>query len=235
MSEVGFGPRGEGNPTVATQAGQPVVPQQGSAAVTEAPPVVSVRSTPAGIADPGPLGLAGFAMTTFVLSVFNAKLVGNAKLEPVVLPLALFYGGIAQLLAGMWEFRKDNTFGALAFTSYGAFWMGLAAYIKFVAPGLPAADAHTATAIYLGAWTIFTLYMWVSSLQTNAAVAAVFTVLLITFVLLTFGNFNPDTTLAEIGGWFGIATAILAWYASFAGVMNATWGKTMLPTYPLKK
>ena len=201
----------------------------------EAPPVVSVRSLPEGIADPGPLGLAGFAMTTFVLSVFNADLVGNAKLSAVVLPIALFYGGIAQLLAGMWEFRKNNTFGALAFTSYGAFWMSLAAYDKFVVPDLPAADAHTASGIFLGAWTIFTLYMWVASLRTNAAVAAVFTVLLVTFTLLTFGKFNPDTSLVEWGGYFGIATAVLAWYASFAGVANSTWGKTLLPIYPLKK
>ena len=207
-------------------AGQPVV---------EAPPVVSVRSLPEGIADPGPLGLAGFALTTFVLSVFNAKLVGNAKLVDVVLPIALFYGGIAQFLAGMWEFRKNNTFGALAFTSYGAFWMSLAAYDKFVVPDLPAADAHTASGIFLGAWTIFTLYMWVASLRTNAAVAAVFTVLLVTFTLLTFGAFNPDTSLTEVGGYFGIATAVLAWYASFAGVANSTWGKTLLPIYPLKK
>ena len=207
-------------------AGQPVV---------EAPPVVSVRSLPEGIADPGPLGLAGFALTTFVLSVFNAKLVGNAKLEAVVLPIALFYGGIAQFFAGMWEFRKNNTFGALAFTSYGAFWMSLAAYDKFVVPDLPAADAHTASGIFLGAWTIFTLYMWVASLRTNAAVAAVFTVLLVTFTLLTFGAFNPDTSLTEVGGYFGIATAVLAWYASFAGVANSTWGKTLLPIYPLKK
>ena len=207
-------------------AGQPAV---------EAPPVVSVRSLPEGIADPGPLGLAGFALTTFVLSVFNAKLVGNAKLVDVVLPIALFYGGIAQFLAGMWEFRKNNTFGALAFTSYGAFWMSLAAYDKFVVPDLPAADAHTASGIFLGAWTIFTLYMWVASLRTNAAVAAVFTVLLVTFTLLTFGKFNPDTSLVEWGGYFGIATAVLAWYASFAGVANSTWGKTLLPIYPLKK
>lgn len=206
--------------------GQPVV---------EAPPIVSVRSLPEGIADPGPLGLAGFAMTTFVLSLFNAKLVGNLKLEAVVLPIALFYGGIAQLLAGMWEFRKNNTFGVLAFTSFGAFWMSFAAYVKFVAPGLPAADVHTATGIFLGAWTIFTLYTWFASLRTNAAVAAVFTVLLITFALLTFGAFNPDTALTTTGGWFGIVTAVFAWYASFAGVLNGTWGKTVLPTYPLNK
>jgi len=201
----------------------------------EAPPVVSVRSLPEGIADPGPLGLAGFAMTTFVLSVFNADLVGNAKLSAVVLPIALFYGGIAQLLAGMWEFRKNNTFGALAFASYGAFWLSLAAYDKFVVPGLPAADAHTATGLFLGAWTIFTLYMWVASLRTTGAIAAVFTFLLVTFVLLTFGKFNPDTSLVKWGGYFGIATAVLAWYASFAGVLNSTWDKKVLPTYPLKK
>ena len=174
-------------------------------------------------------------LTTFVLSVFNAKLVGNAKLDAVVLPIALFYGGIAQLLAGMWEFRKNNTFGALAFTSYGAFWMSLAAYVKFVVPGLPAADAHTATGIFLGAWTIFTLYMWVASLRTNAAVAAVFTVLLVTFTLLTFGEFNPDTSLTEWGGYFGIVTAVLAWYASFAGVTELHLGQDAAAHLPAQE
>jgi hypothetical protein len=215
-----------------------VVPQQGAASVTDAPPVVSVRSLPAGIADPGPLGLAGFALTTFVLSVFNAQLVDTPKLVDVFLPAALFYGGIAQLLAGMWEFRKDNTFGAVAFTSYGAFWMGLAAYVWLVEPKLSASGPNagkTGLGIYLGAFTLFTLYMWVASLRTNAAVAATFTILLVTFVLLTFGNFNPDTKLVEIGGWFGIFTAGAAWYASAAGVANSTFGKTLLPTYPLKK
>ena len=101
-------------------------------------------SPTAGVADPGPLGLAGFAATTFVLSVFNAKLVKTDSLEAVVLPLALFYGGLAQLLAGMWEFKKANTFGATAFCSYGAFWLAFAAYVKFVVPGLPTASAHTA-------------------------------------------------------------------------------------------
>ena len=92
------------------------------------------------IADPGPLGLAGFAMTTFVLSVFNANMISDT-VSAAVLPLALFYGGLAQLLAGMWEFRKGNTFGAVAFTSYGAFWLSFAAYVKFVAPGLDPANA----------------------------------------------------------------------------------------------
>ena len=183
---------------------------------------MSVRSLPEGIADPGPLGLAGFAMTTFVLSVFNAKLVGNAKLGAVVLPIALFYGGIAQLLAGMWEFRKNNTFGALAFASYGAFWMSLAAYDKFVVPGLPAADAHTATG-HLPRRLDDLHFVHVGGLAADQrrTIAAVFTVLLVTFTLLTFGEFNPDTSLGKWGGYFGIATAVLAWYASFAGVVNA--------------
>ena len=91
-------------------------------------------------ADPGPLGLAGFAMTTFVLSMFNAKLVSSGG-EPVVLGLALAYGGIAQLLAGMWEFRTGNTFGAVAFSSFGAFWISFWALVVFYAPKIPAADA----------------------------------------------------------------------------------------------
>src|ERR671931_1060240 len=106
-------------------------------------------------ADPGPLGLAGFAMTTFVLSMFNAQLVGSGG-EPVVLGLALAYGGIAQLLAGMWEFRNSNTFGAVAFTSYGAFWISFWALVTFFEPQIPEAAAGSAVGLYLWAWAIFT-------------------------------------------------------------------------------
>src|SRR3954452_23669992 len=114
-------------------------------------------------ADPGPLGLAAFALTTFVLSMFNAELVG-ASGEPVVFGLALAYGGIAQLLAGMWEFRTGNTFGAVAFTSYGAFWISFWAFVQFFADKVPAADAGHAVGLYLIAWGIFTAYMFVASL-----------------------------------------------------------------------
>src|SRR5664279_3510229 len=113
----------------------------------------------ADISDPGPLGLAGFALTTFILSVFNAGLISNVGLKAVVLPVALFYGGIAQLLAGMWEFKKANTFGALAFTSYGAFWLTVWYYITTIAPKLPLLDAHRGFGLYLLTWTIFTAYM----------------------------------------------------------------------------
>ncbi len=201
--------------------------------VAEAPPP---RVIPQGtIADPGPLGLAGFAMTTFVLSVFNANIIGNAKLGTVVLPLALFYGGLVQLLAGMWEFRKGNTFGALAFSSFGAFWLSYAGYAKFVVPGMPAAQVHEATGLFLLVWTIFTAYMLIASMRTNAAVMAVFLTLTVTFLLLTIGELGQHTTITKAGGWVGLVTAVAAWYASFAGVTNATWGRTVLPMIPLAR
>ena len=183
------------------------------------------------IADPGPLGLAGFALTTFVLSTFNAGLLPK-ELEPVVLPLALFYGGLAQLLAGMWEFRKNNTFGALAFTSYGAFWLSFATYVKFVAGGLPAESAHSATGLFLLAWTIFTLYMLIGSAKTNTALFLTFIVLEVTFVFLTLGAFMASSTMSTIGGWLGLVTAFLAWYVSAAGLLNPMYKRALLPTGP---
>lgn len=191
------------------------------------------------IADPGPLGLGAFAMTTFVLSCFNADIISNPGLKSVVLPLALFYGGIAQLLAGMWEFKKNNTFGATAFTSYGAFWLAYAAYAKYVAPPLAKApatakDVHTATGLFLLAWTIFTAYMLIAALRVNGAVALVFAVLVVTFILLAWGDFAENESIAKIGGYLGIVTALLAWYASMAGVVNSTWKRVVFPVMPVK-
>lgn len=197
-----------------------------------------VTASTGAVADPGPLGLGAFAMTTFVLSVFNAHLISGDGLESVVLPLALFYGGLAQLLAGMWEFKKANTFGALAFTSFGAFWLSFAAYVKFVVPSIPAASAAQIphiTGLFLLAWAIFTVYMTVASLRVSAAVAAVFVALSVTFILLTIGAFGSLTHWTEAGGYAGLVTAAFAWYASFAGVTNATWKRTVLPVLPLTK
>lgn len=189
----------------------------------------------AAIADPGPLGLGAFAMTTFVLSCFNSSIVDNAPLEAVVLPLALFYGGLAQLLAGMWEFRKNNTFGALAFTSYGAFWLSFAGYVKFVAPGLPAESAHEATGLFLLAWTIFTVYMTIVATRISGVVLAVFAALSLTFLLLTIGALGQHPSITHAGGWAGLVTAAFAWYGSFAGVANATWQNGSVPTWPVAR
>src|ERR1051325_7117560 len=183
-------------------------------------------------ADPGPLRLARFAMTTFVLSMFNADLVNKAG-EPVVLGLALAYGGIAQLLAGMWEFRTGNTFGAVAFTSYGAFWISFWALVTFFVPKIPAADAGHAIGLYLWAWAIFTTYMFVASLRTTAAVALVFVLLAITYVLLAIGASGNHETVTHWGGYIGIATAAAAWYAAFAAVVNHPFKRTILPVVPL--
>ncbi len=182
-------------------------------------------------ADPAPLGLAGFAMTTFVLSIFNANLVSDKGL-PVVLGLTLAYGGLAQLLAGMWEFRNGNTFGAVAFSSFGAFWISYWALQVFYAKDIGGNVGH-AVGVYLWAWAIFTAYMTVASLRVSAAVALVFILLTATFILLAIGASGAHETVTHWGGYLGLATAAVAWYASFAGVTNSTFGRTILPTVPL--
>jgi succinate-acetate transporter protein len=203
-------------------------------AAAETEPTAGERAASWTPADPGPLGLAAFAMTTFVLSMFNAQLVSDAG-EPVVLGLALAYGGIAQLLAGMWEFRTGNTFGAVAFTSFGAFWISFFLLVTFFAPSIPEADAGHAIGLYLWAWAIFTSYMFVASLRTTGAIALVFFLLAITFVLLAIGDSGGNEDISKIGGYVGLATALAAWYASFASVTNSTFGRTVLPVKPLKR
>ena len=182
-------------------------------------------------ADPGPLGLAGFAMTTFVLSMFNSNLV-DGKGVPVVLGLALAYGGIVQLLAGMWEFRTGNTFGAVAFCSFGAFWISFWALNVFYAKQIGGNAGH-AIGVYLWAWAIFTAYMTVAALRVSGAVLLVFVLLTVTFVLLAIGAVGPHETVTHWGGYLGLATAAAAWYASFAAVVNSTFGRTVMPVVPL--
>ena len=169
-----------------------------------------------------------------MLSVFNAKLMGAGG-EPIVFGLALAYGGLAQLLAGMWEFRTGNTFGAVAFTSYGAFWLSFWAFVQFFEKDVPKADAGHAVGLFLIAWGIFTTYMFVASLRTTAAISLVFILLAATFFLLGIGNAQANDNLVKIGGYVGLATAAAAWYASFAAVTNSTFGRTVLPVKPLSR
>jgi succinate-acetate transporter protein len=184
-------------------------------------------------ADPAPLGLAAFAMTTFVLSMFNANLV-NIKGVPVVLGLALAYGGIVQLLAGMWEFRNGNTFGAVAFSSFGAFWISFWALQVFYVKDVGGNAGH-AVGVYLWAWAIFTAYMAVAALRVSGAVLLVLVLLTATFVLLAIGADGNDIGVTEWGGFIGLATAAAAWYASFAAVVNSTFARTVLPVVPLAR
>jgi succinate-acetate transporter protein len=196
-------------------------------------------------ADPGPLGLAAFAGTTFMLSLINAGLVGTQKLPgggllPMVAALALAFGGAAQLLAGIWEFRTGNTFGAVAFCSYGAFWISFFFIVQSVGKNAPA-EVFSGLGLYLWMWGIFTAYMFIASLRTTGAVAIVFLLLAITFIVLGIGNsalagkLKATNGTIKLGGYIGLVTAIAAWYASFAAVLNSTFARTILPVVPLRR
>jgi uncharacterized protein len=201
-------------------------------------------------ADPGPLGLAAFAGTTFMLSLINAGLVGDKSLVgggllPMVAGLALAYGGLAQFVAGLWEFRTGNTFGAVAFCSYGAFWISFFLIVQLGVPGVVAGkgggEIFSGLGLYLWMWGIFTAYMFIASLRTTGVVALVFLLLAITFLILGIGNSALAGTTSvtngtiKLGGYFGIATAIVAWYASFAAVINSTFGRVVAPVVPLSR
>jgi len=209
-----------------------------------AQPSPATAAPATGIADPAPLGLAAFALTTFLLSAKNADWMTHAT-GNAWLGYALAYGGIAQLLAGMWEFRNRNVFGATAFGTYGSFWIGLFLWVRFVvdpavAAAKPATLAATVTALnhdlgwILLAFAIFNTYMLILSAQVNMAVFGVFLTLEITEIILCIGNFNAGaalnpTTTIKIGGYVGLLTALVAWYASAAGVSNGIAGRLRFP------
>ncbi len=192
-----------------------------------------------GIADPAPLGLAAFALTTFLLSAINA---GWAKTSTGFdwWGYAIAYGGVIQLLAGMWEFRNRNVFGATAFSTYGGFWIGVGLWLHFTAPTAAAPlQLNKDLGWILLAFAIFNTYMLIISTQLNVAIFGVFVTLELTEIFLFLGNFTtskpalpPDPTgssLIVVGGYLGIITALVAWYASAAGVMNGIKGRQVFP------
>jgi succinate-acetate transporter protein len=208
---------------------------------SNAPAAVPVSA----IADPAPLGLAGFALTTFLLSASNARWMSHSTTS-AWLGYAFAYGGLCQLLAGMWEFRNRNVFGATAFGSYGGFWIGLGLYVQLVAnPAVaaaktPATLAATVSAVnkdvgwILVAFAIFNAYMLVMSTQVNTAVFLVFLTLEATEIIDAAGKFLQGfatyTGILQVGGYVGMLTALVAWYTSMAGVSNGVPGsKIRLP------
>jgi uncharacterized protein len=195
--------------------------------------VVAERSAPAmQVADPAPLGLAAFALTTFMLSGHNAGFIPDVAW----IGLALFYGGMIQLLAGMWEFRNKNVFGATAFSTYGGFWLGLGSFvilIELTKLGKAVTNVDSALGWFLVAFAIFNTYMMLWSARVNHAIFAVFLTLEITEIVLFIGFFSlaggGSGALVKIGGWLGIITALVAWYASAAGVVNSLSPRPVLP------
>jgi uncharacterized protein len=181
---------------------------------------------PAPIADPAPLGLAAFAGTTFLLSAVNAHL-ATTSTGLAWLGYAFAWGGFVQLLAGMWEFRNRNVFGSTAFSTYGAFWIGLGLWALLVHP--TASQAGKDLGWILLTFAIFNTYMLIISTQINTAVFAVFLTLELTEIFLFIGNFANNTNIIKIGGYIGIVTAACAFYTSAAGVANGLGGRLKLP------
>jgi succinate-acetate transporter protein len=183
-------------------------------------------------ANPAPLGLAGFALTTFILNLHNAGFIGIGA----ALCLGLFYGGLAQLVAGILEFRTGNTFGMTAFTSYGAFWISLAATVLMEMNKLiPAAALQGWLLATLGAWTIFTFVLWIATFRHNKALVMVFTSLLVLFILLDLHVWMGSERLGHIAGWEGIFTALTAWYLMAAIIINEAYGREILPVGSLEE
>ena len=186
-------------------------------------------------ADPAPLGLAAFALTTFLLSGHNASFIPDG----IWVGAALFYGGLVQLLAGMWEFRNRNVFGATAFSTYGGFWLALGVFVvllsgsKGFAGLLKGADVDNSLAWFLIAFAIFNTYMLFWSMRVNTAVMGVFLTLEVTEILLAFGFFRIAHGMSpywlHVGGWAGLVTAGVAWYTSAAGVVNGMSPRPVLP------
>ncbi|OZJ06599.1 hypothetical protein BZG36_00427 [Bifiguratus adelaidae] len=196
------------------------------------------------IANPGPLGLMAFATTTLCLSLFNAGAGVPASTPPnMVMGMAVFYGGLSQLLAGMWEFKTGNTFGATAFTSYGAFWMAFAAiYVPWfgILPAyasVPASTLETAVGHFLVVWTIVTGIFTIASHRSSIALFSLFFCLFITFILLTASKYNSanSTTTQVAGGAFGIITAAIAYYNALAGLLTPENSFFQLPLGPLNR
>ena len=198
-------------------------------------------SAAAAVANPAPLGLSAFALTTFVLSASNAGFIFPKAATPtdgfIVVGLAIFYGGIVQLLAGLQEFKAGNTFGATAFCSYGGFWLAFGLVLlppTGIAVGL-GKDLFTAVGVFLLGWAIFTGMMFLGTLRTNLALMGVFGFLFLTYVALTIGflNASSGTTWIQIGGWLGIITALVAWYTALAGVLASSRSAFQLPVFPM--
>lgn len=194
-----------------------------SATTPDTPAGMVITSVPPP-ADPAPLGLAAFALTTFLLSVNNANWTGG---DTAWIAYALGYGGAVQLLAGMWEFRNRNVFGATAFSTYGGFWIGLGLYVLLVAPGSHNVDNDLAW--ILVAFAIFNTYMLLWSATLNWAVFGVFLTLEATEIVYFIGKFSHSIDLVKASGIVGIITALVAWYTSAAGVINGMNDTPVLP------
>ncbi|HEX3801547.1 MAG TPA: acetate uptake transporter [Solirubrobacteraceae bacterium] len=181
-------------------------------------------------ANPAPLGLMGFGLTTLVLSFVNANVIGGGPgTFPIVLGMAIAFGGFAQLLAGMWEFRTGNTFGAVAFTSFGAFWISFYFLVSYNVAELPKTEVAAALGLYLWMWGIFTALLFLCTFASPRALQLLFLLLAVTFILLGIGNSGSHNSIIHAGGYVGIATGAVALYIATADIMQAVYKRSVLP------
>jgi succinate-acetate transporter protein len=182
-------------------------------------------------ANPAPLGLLGFGMTTVLLNLKNA---GILEMSAMILAMGVFYGGIAQVIAGIMEWKKANTFGTTAFTSYGLFWLTLVGLIVFPSMGWGTVPSKNSMAAYLFMWGLFTAVMFFGTLKANRALQFVFASLTILFFLLAAGDAMDSATISKLAGYSGIVCGLSAIYTGLAQVLNEAHGKTVLPLCPVK-
>jgi succinate-acetate transporter protein len=192
-----------------------------------AKPALEIPAAAPKTANPAPLGLAGFGVTTIVLCSINAGFLPPEATAAVV-PLAFAFGGLAQLLTGLLEFKNGNTFGTVAFTAYGAFWLWYSMLVWTIGAGWIKPPAAVGVGTVLLMWGVFTLYMWIATFKSNKGVFTTFLLLWVTFFLLAGGDFGWASG-KKLGGLVGLATGVTALYVSFAEVMNATFGREVLP------
>jgi succinate-acetate transporter protein len=181
-------------------------------------------------ANPAPLGLLGFGLTTVLLNFHNA---GFYELNTMILAMGIFYGGIAQIIAGMMEWKKNNTFGTTAFTSYGLFWLSLVGLILLPSLGLGTAASKPAMAAYFFMWGLFTFVMFLATLRLNRALQFVFLSLTILFLLLTARDFLGSATIGTLAGYEGIICGLSAVYTGLAQVLNEVYKKVVAPLGPM--
>ena len=192
-------------------------------------PSVPVKDT---TANPAPLGLCAFGLTTVLLNLHNA---GFFPLDAMILSMGIFYGGTAQVFAGVMEWRKNNTFATTAFISFGFFWLSLAGIIMLPQLGLAAAPSATAMACYLGIWGIFTFVLFIGTFRLNRALQVVFFLLFVLFALLVAGDITGDRSITRIAGYEGIVCGAAAIYTGLAQVLNEVYGRTICPLGPMQK
>jgi len=208
------------------------------ATIDVAQPIAQPAAAPAvpasGWGNSAPLGLAGFAVTTFMLSMVNAKLV-NAGVEPVVFGVALMFGGIAQVIAGAIQFRSGNTFTGVLFTGFGAFWLSLYAIAEFFLKDVPAAQVGHSLGLFLYGFGLFAAWLWLASFRSNVVVVTAVGLLVATLFVLGAGNYSGSGFTVEVGGYMGLVVAFMAAYLSCAELCEASYKRSVLPLWSLAK